>query len=409
MSEGHQEKIQEEENNLLKSQEVSEPSHVIVSENSPANLGSSVEVVNDLSKSTNSPSTFIENLNTSSNVAQNQIHDQSPFRQSSGHEAHIETTPVGSSHLDSVSSVKLNSSVDQIKEEKAAASPASGHLEQEEDLTTRLSKAIAIKNSAKSLVSQAKYDDAIRVYESAYYALRPTGKDRAHSDFKKCLLLQAELFNNLSFCYGNLERYPESIEYAKRVLFVDGENTKALYRLAVGHKNMGNFMAAYDEIKKAKDIFKRQNPDKPLDGKIHELYASLREICKPDLEKRKMEEKAVYSKMLGTSNPSSPTVKNGNSQPEQKSALSYKAVRYGLCLGPIIILTVIGYNVVKQRTIRAVKRNIPAIVASIGALLILRYIKNNVRGSVWGIGLAIAAALMIQRTSKEGVFYKKTL
>jgi len=360
MSDNHHQESQEE-NILSKSQQGS----------SPTNLGSSVEVVNDLSKSSN----------TSGNIP---------------------VTPVGSSHIES-----LSSSVNHIKEEKGAASPAMGHSEQEEDLATRISKAITIKNSAKSLVSQGNYDDAIRVYESAYYALRPSGKDRTHPDFKQCLSLQSELFNNLSFCYGSLERYPESIEYAKRVLFIDGENTKALYRIAVGYKNMGNFMAAYEEIKKAKDIFKRQNPDQPLDAKIHELYASLRQTCKADLDKRKMEEREIYSKMIGTSNPSSPTTKNTNSQPEKRSALSYKAVRYGLCLGPIVILTAIGYNIVKQRTINAFKRNIPAIVASVAALIILRYIKNNVRGSVWGMGLAIAAALMIQRTSKEGVFYKK--
>jgi len=373
----------------------SEHSHVVVNENSPVNLGSSVEVVNDLSKSTNSPNTLIDQRHG----------DQSPLHQT--HEAHQPTTPVGSSHLDSISSVNA----DNLGEEKSSISPPSQasnthHLEQEEDLSTRISKAISIKNSAKPLVNQAKFEEAIRIYESAYYALRPTGKDRVHPDFKKCLLLQAELFNNLSYCYGSLERFQESVEYAKRVLLIDGENTKALYRSAVGHKNMGQFMTAYDEIKKAKQVYKRQNPDKPLDAKIHELYASLQQICKPDLEKRKKEEKEIYSKMLGTS----PVNKNSNTPNETeppRSALSYKIVRYGLCLGPVVMLTVIGWRVVKERTVRAVKRQIPAIVAAIGALLVLRYIKNNVRGSVWGLGLAVAAAIMIQRTSKNGVFYQK--
>jgi tetratricopeptide (TPR) repeat protein len=367
----------------------SEHSHVVVNENSPVNLGSSIEVVNDLSKSTNSPNNL-------------QYGDKSPFRQA--HEANQSTIPVGSSHLDSLST-------DNLEEEKTSVSPPSQasnvhHQEQEEDLSTRISKSISIKNSAKSLVNQAKYDEAIRIYESAYYALRPTGKDRIHPDFKKCLLLQAELFNNLSYCYGSLERFQESVEYAKRVLLVDGENTKALYRSAVGHKNMGQFMTAYDEIKKAKQIYKRQHPDQPLDAKIHELYASLQQICKPDLEKRKNKEKEIYSKMLGTS----PVSKNSSPQKEtepSRSALSYKVVRYGLCLGPIVMLTVIGWRVVKERTVRAIKRQIPAIITAIGALLVLRYIKNNVRGSIWGTGLAVAAAIMIQRTSKDGVFYKK--
>ena len=369
----------------------SEHSHVVVNESSPVNLGSSIEVVNDLSKSTNSPTNLI-----------GQSHDGD---KSQTHEANQSTTPVGSSHLDSISA-------DNLEEEKTSISPPSQasnihHSEQEEDLSTRISKTISIKNSAKPLVNQGKYDEAIRIYESAYYALRPTGKDRGHPDFKKCLLLQAELFNNLSYCYGSLERFQESVEYAKRVLLVDGENTKALYRSAVGHKNMGQFMTAYDEIKKAKQIYKRQHPDQPLDAKIHELYASLQQICKPDLEKRKKEEKEIYSKMLGTSPTAKTTATQNETEPAPRSALSYKVVRYGLCLGPIVMLTVIGWRVVKERTVRAVKRQIPAIITAIGALLVLRYIKNNVRGSVWGLGLAVAAAIMIQRTSKDGVFYKK--
>ena len=355
--------------------------------------------------------------------------DQSPYRTHQNTGAAEEKVPqlnntTEPGNVDSVSSLKLSSSFDQVSgspthignESKNLNQPASSVEEKksdpnvDEDLSARITKTKTLKDSANFFVKGSLFEDAIKVYEASFYNLKLMARDRADPNFQKALQLQNDILNNLSYCYGSLERYQESIGYARRVLFTDHDNVKALFRLAIGNKNTGNLLTAFDDIKKCKEAFKSQNPDKPLDSKIHELYVSLRDSCKEQLDEQEKKEKEMYSKMMGTNklkeSKQTETVTQTNNQ--TRSPLAWKPIRYALYLGPTVILVVIAAKVIRQKSIEVAKNNIPAILTTLGAILCIRYLKNHVSKSVLGLSLAAAAALMVAKTRGSGYWSNNT-
>lgn len=202
----------------------------------------------------------------------------------------------------------------------------------------------------------------------------------------------------MSFCYSSLGNHQEAISYAKRVLITDHENTKALYRIASSYKSIGDYMAAYEEIIKCKEAFKRQNPDKPIDANVQKLYISLKELCKDQIEENKKKEKMVYSKMMGNKpkveeKPVEPT------KPERKKLP--KPVILGLCLGPAVILAIVGVQIAKKRSIEAAKRHLPVILTAVGAILCLTYMRKHVRKSVLGLTFAAAIGLFVANARRR--------
>lgn len=368
-----------------------EESHVVLTESQVTNnnLGNSAYVVHN------------ESQEGSDNKEDPTTVDQPEIPVETESPKHVEL-----SHVDSISSPAVRNKEDiklenvEIQEEpvQAEAKPAQ-EVPLVEDLATRINKAISLKEAAKPFVKGALYEEAIKVYESAFYALKMTAQDSSSPDFRNCLILQNDIFNNMSLCYMNLGKHQESISYSKRVLMIEQENIKALFRVATGYKNLGDNLTAYDYIQKCKEAYKRQFPGQRLDTKIHELYLSLKESCKEAIEAREKKEKELFSKMMGNHKKEEEKSEENKADDKKRLAIA-KSFSYAPFISHSVILGVIAGRIVQQGSIDGAKKLLPAFLATLCGILFTKFTQNNTTKNIFGFGLAAAAAFMIPKFSK---------
>lgn len=393
---------------LVSSQRTEVTTEIVVSENEPAQPESGVSRSNDESHVL-VESQVTNNLGNSEYVVKSESQEEQENKEEPKSIEKIETESpknVELSHVDSVTSPakrnEENVQLDnvEIKEEQTEAKPAQEGA-QEEDLPTRINKAVSLKEAAKPFVKGGLYNEAIKVYESAFYALKMTAQDSASPHFRQCLILQNDIFNNMSLCYSNLGLFKESIAYSKRVLMIESENIKALFRVAIGYKSLGDNLTAYDEIQKCKEAYKKQNPGAKLDPKIHELYLSLKESCKEAIEAREKKEKELFSKMMGNKKDAKEEEKSPEEKKSDKKRLAIaKSLTYGPFISHSVILGIIANRIVQEGSLEGAKKLLPAFVASLCGILFTKFTQNQTSKNILGFGLAAAAAFMIPKFTK---------
>ena len=267
--------------------------------------------------------------------------------------------------------------------------------EPEPDLLTRIEKANTIKNQAAPLVKSGDYTGAIKLYEEAFFALKPSAKDREDDNFKKSLQLQNAIFNNLSLCYASLGRYRESVAYASRVLYVDKFNIKALFRVSTGLHKLGEHMKAYECIKECIAAHKNQYPGQPLDADIHKLYLQLKEICKDQIEEEKKKQKEVFSKMFGKQEaPNTP--KKGS----ENNKLITKPVLYGLCSVPSLLMGFVVNEMLKSKGTSSVESTVAGALSGAGLFTGMVLSNNSTARSLLGL-VPLGAFLAYQIFKKK--------
>lgn len=307
------------------------------------------------------------------------------------------------SNVDSISSLDRESQDTTHTQQTDAAT----HVQDGDSLASRIARASSLKESARPFVKGGLYDDAIKVYESAFYVLKPTAEDVTSSDYKRAQNLQNDLFNNLSYCFSQVGKYQDAVSYAKRVLDNDRNNVKALFRLTVCYEKLGDDIAAYEQIEKCQDAFRLQNPDKPLDPKIREHTVSLKEKCRATLEERQKKEKELYAKMMGSQRSESlrEVEKTEKAAPEpqapKKSIFSYRIVRYGIGFSLTGLNGYILYRMAKKKAEEEAKQVLPALILAVGALACLKYVRGHVKSALVGLGMGITATLLMQRANQK--------
>lgn len=80
-----------------------------------------------------------------------------------------------------------------------------------------------------------------------------------------------------------------------------------------------------------------------------------------------------------------------------------KLVKFGLIIGPVVALSIIGVQLVKDKTAKTVEDHAPAILAAVGALLTLQYVKRTYPKTMISLCLAAAAGFMVYNNNRRRV------
>ncbi|GAB1602645.1 inactive peptidyl-prolyl cis-trans isomerase FKBP6-like [Argonauta hians] len=128
--------------------------------------------------------------------------------------------------------------------------------------------------------SYNKYRMALTVLDE--YVTCNSEEERQVGELRVLLLL------NLSLCCLRLNHPTRALTYCNKVLNVDRNNAKALYRLGQAYQSLGQFKEAASSLKLAQKL-------RPTDYNISRQLQSLHN----DVIQYKKEEKAMYQRMVG--------------------------------------------------------------------------------------------------------------
>lgn len=92
---------------------------------------------------------------------------------------------------------------------------------------------------------------------------------------------------NLSTCYNKMGDYPNAIDHANKVLKLDKNNVKGMYKLGMANMNFGF-------LEEAKDIFIKATKLNPKSIEIRNAY----EQCKKKLEEARKKDKLTFGGMF---------------------------------------------------------------------------------------------------------------
>lgn len=201
----------------------------------------------------------------------------------------------------------------------------------------RYTKAIELKENAKSLIQQKSYEEAIAIYTNALTIINPNLFTVAvDGDLKKKLSeLRIMLLNNISQCKLSLDKVDDALWYAERVVLQEPDNIKALFRIAMCYEKQAKHSDAFEKLKEILQIHKRKDLGVTVD--IRDAYDRVKQRIQGDLDVQKKKEKELYQKMV--------TGKEIKDESVTTSTSHARLVKKGLLLLPS---AAIAYLIVKK-------------------------------------------------------------
>ncbi|TRY54310.1 hypothetical protein DNTS_021289 [Danionella cerebrum] len=163
-------------------------------------------------------------------------------------------------------------------------------LTMEEQNTVPLSMLMKVLDTQRSFgnlcFNKKRYDDARERYKQALVLLQ--NREVNNNEEKRCFLdMKLPFLLNLSFTYLKLEKPQKALSYGQKVLDINPQNTKALFRC-------GQACLEMKDYEKAQDYLTLAQTKKPFDHDINNLLKKLA-ICYSEYLER---EKEMCSKMF---------------------------------------------------------------------------------------------------------------
>jgi len=124
-----------------------------------------------------------------------------------------------------------------------------------------------------------KYSQGLRLMENAHLA-----NEREESKMKEISL---KLCLNLSLCELKQNKHPRACKYARKALDIDAHNVKALWRLSVALRNLGEYKEAKRKINQAAQLDPR---NKDITKELDKLNA--------EMERHKQRESGMAKRMM---------------------------------------------------------------------------------------------------------------
>lgn len=139
----------------------------------------------------------------------------------------------------------------------------------------RYTEAFAAKEFGNKATKEKNYEEAFIFYKSALNLIDPNRfSTPAEGTLKEKLNeLRIALLNNMTQSCLNLNQIDQAYEYAEKVILLDPENIKALFRIAVCLENQGKHLAAFERIKEIYRISNRKKLN--LAKEVAEAYQRL--------------------------------------------------------------------------------------------------------------------------------------
>jgi tetratricopeptide (TPR) repeat protein len=110
-------------------------------------------------------------------------------------------------------------------------------------LQKTLDDSVKLLEQGNNYYFKRDYRNAIRLYQDAL---------RINPDYRFA-------YNNLAVCHFMLAEYRQCIDWAGKLLNVDGLNGHAYFYRGLSYIRLENYIRAYDDIRAAKIIFEKQN------------------------------------------------------------------------------------------------------------------------------------------------------
>lgn len=140
---------------------------------------------------------------------------------------------------------------------------------------TEYNKLVSIKNQGNELFKQGKYSNANEKYFEILNKITNLKQNKNDNASYEELEISSRL--NIAMCYINLKEYLLTVNECKKVLKIDPNNFKALYRCGIGYFNMNENELAnvfFENSLKFKDISKTDEENvKNYLNKIKEINA----------------------------------------------------------------------------------------------------------------------------------------
>lgn len=133
-------------------------------------------------------------------------------------------------------------------------------------LQERAQESLRLKEAGTKLFKAAYFDRALEKYETSLSTLQPF-QDDPHN-YKP---IQHAVLNNISLCHMKLGNWHESINHATKVLEIDSNDVKALYRRSIGRKNILDYDSALLDLRNAKEICLQSGDKSMLKDVLHEI------------------------------------------------------------------------------------------------------------------------------------------
>ncbi|EUD67653.1 hypothetical protein C922_01838 [Plasmodium inui San Antonio 1] len=182
-------------------------------------------------------------------------------------------------------------------------------------LDERVKKALNLKLEGNNEFKKKKYQEAISKYkEGLKYIHKLENKN------EKMIELEVAFYQNMSICYSNVENHNQAYEYVKKVLQLDKDNAKGLFRLGQIEFNRCNFDVAKEKIqdfikahpdnmeakKLLKNILIKQNEhnkkQKQAFSQIFEKASGLYDDREKEIQRKKKEKYESYLKSCAEKN-----------------------------------------------------------------------------------------------------------
>ncbi|CRH02890.1 FK506-binding protein (FKBP)-type peptidyl-prolyl isomerase, putative [Plasmodium relictum] len=150
----------------------------------------------------------------------------------------------------------------------------------------KIQAAFDLKEEGNELFKKEQIDEAISKYKEAldFFMHAEEWEDKL-LEKKKNIEITCNL--NLSTCYNKNKDYPNAIEHASKVLKLDKNNFKALYKLGVANMHFGFLEEAKDNLYKAASL-------SPKNVEIRNSY----ELCITKLKEARKKDKLTFGGMF---------------------------------------------------------------------------------------------------------------
>ncbi|MEN2497031.1 MAG: Inactive peptidyl-prolyl cis-trans isomerase fkbp6 [Marteilia pararefringens] len=152
------------------------------------------------------------------------------------------------------------------------------------------------KNKALEKFKAKKYQIAINLYKEMLeilfeHSLRVADQSAEYNT------IHISLLNNIALCYFNLNMYDNSLKYCKKVLKVDANNFKALFRMILSYICISKFEKSKSLLDASLEKFPG-NSDLESLLKFHEQSLKDSEASKLSFARRMFQNKTIFSHHL---------------------------------------------------------------------------------------------------------------
>ncbi|CAG9473362.1 chaperone binding protein, putative [Plasmodium vivax] len=179
----------------------------------------------------------------------------------------------------------------------------------------RVKKALNLKLEGNNEFKKKMYQEAIDKYSEGLKYIH-----KLESKNEKIIELEVAFYQNMSICYSNVENYNEAYEHVKKVLQLDKDNAKGLFRLGqiefnrcnfdVAREKVQEFIKAHPDSMEAKKLLKniliKQNEhnkkQKQAFSKIFEKASGLYDDREKEIQRKKKEKYESYLKSCAEKN-----------------------------------------------------------------------------------------------------------